>query len=168
MYSVSPLDQNSVLIFNPKIKYSKVMSIDYSGKQYEVIYLQLLVLLSQEIKRCFTLKKSIYLSAVSGLCGCTDFPARRGKWEQLSSCRVQIGENTVVASPVAEHGLLGTQALAAVVPGLQQTGSIAVAYRLSCSPARETFPNRGQTRVSCWQADSLPLSRQGSKPHFIV
>ena len=63
-------------------------------------------------------KKIIYLLSASGLCGCTDFPPRCGKWGELSSCGVQSGDNTVVASPVAEHGLLGTQALAVVVPGL--------------------------------------------------
>ena len=57
----------------------------------------------------------------------------------------------VVTSLVAEHGLLGLWA------------AVVVAHRLSCSAACGIFLD--QRLNSCplhWQADSLPLSHQGS------
>ena len=55
------------------------------------------------------------------------------------------------ASPVAERGLWGSQALTAGAHGL------------SCSVARGIFPDQGlNTCLVHGQADSLPLSRQGS------
>ena len=53
---------------------------------------------------------------------------------------------TVAASPVAEHGLQGTD-------------SMVVAHRLNCPEARGILPDEGSN--SCllhWQAASLPLS----------
>ena len=46
---------------------------------------------------------------------------------------------------------------------LQSTGLIVVVHGLSCSMACGIFPDQGSD--SCllhWQADSIPLSRQGS------
>ena len=68
-----------------------------------------------------------------------------------------------VASLVVEQGLWGTQASAVAALGLQSTGSTVVAHRLSCSVACEIFLNQGPNLCLLhWQADSLPLSHQGS------
>ena len=51
----------------------------------------------------------------------------------------------------------------AAVPGLQRAGSIVLVHRLSCSVARGIFPDPGSNPCLLhWQADSLPLSHQGS------
>jgi len=48
-------------------------------------------------------------------------------------------------------------------PGLSSTGSIAVAYRLSCSPACGIFlDQRSNLYLLHWQVDSLLLSLHGS------
>ena len=55
--------------------------------------------------------------------------------------------------------------MAAVVaiPRLQSTGSTVVAYELGCSVARGIFLVQGSNLCFLhWQADSLPLSHQGS------
>ena len=50
-----------------------------------------------------------------------------------------------------------------VAPGLQGTGSIVVAHRLSSSTARGIFLDQGLNLCFLhWQVDSLPLSYQGS------
>ena len=49
------------------------------------------------------------------------------------------------------------------VPGPQSTGSIVVVHRLSCSTACGIFLDQGPNpHLLHWQADSLPLSHQGS------
>ena len=54
-----------------------------------------------------------------------------------------------------------------VAPGLWSTGSIAVAHRLNYSAACGIFPDQGSNPCLLhWQADSLPLSHQGS-PNII-
>ena len=51
------------------------------------------------------------------------------------------------------------------VAGLQNTGSLVVAHRLSCSEARGIFPSQGSNPCLLhWQAVSSPLSHQGSLP----
>ena len=73
---------------------------------------------------------------------------------------------TVVASLVSEHRLQGAWASEVAAPKLQTTGSTVAAHRLSCSPACGLFPDQGSDpRLLHWQADSLPLSHQGS-PYF--
>ena len=58
---------------------------------------------------------------------------------------------------------LGARASVVVVRGLQSTGSVVVAHRLSCSTAREIFPDQGLNPCPLhWQADSQPLHHQGS------
>ena len=48
-------------------------------------------------------------------------------------------------------------------PGLQSTGSVVVAHRLSCSVTCGIFLDQGQNPcLSHWQADYLPLSHQES------
>ena len=48
-------------------------------------------------------------------------------------------------------------------PGFYRTGSVAVAHRLSCSTVCGIFPSQGSNPCLLhWQADSLPLSHQGS------
>ena len=83
----------------------------------------------------------------------------------FSSCRAQV--LIASASLVAEHGLQGTRALVAAVPGLQSTGSIVGAHGLACSTPCGIFPDQGPN--SClppWQVESLPPSHQGSPANF--
>ena len=48
-------------------------------------------------------------------------------------------------------------------PELQSTGSVVVTHGLSCSVACGIFPDQGSNLCPLpWQADSLPLSHQGS------
>ena len=50
-----------------------------------------------------------------------------------------------------------------VAPGLESKGSIVGAHGLSCSGACGIFPYQGSNPcLLYWQADSLPLSHQGS------
>ena len=54
-------------------------------------------------------------------------------------------------------------ASAVVAPGLQRAGSVVVARGLTCSVACGIFPDQGSNPCLLhWQADSLPLSHQGS------
>ena len=62
---------------------------------------------------------------------------------------------------------------AAVAPGLESTGAIAVMHRLRCSVTCGIFPDHGSNPcLLMWQVDSLPLNHQGSpskyifKPHY--
>ena len=65
---------------------------------------------------------------------------------------------TVVASLVAERRFV-----LIVEHGLSSTGSVVVAHRLSCSKACGIFPDQGSNPCLLhWQADSIPLSHQGS------
>ena len=67
----------------------------------------------------------------------------------------------------AGSGFSGGGALAlGQAPRLQSTGSVAVAHGLSCSVPCGIFLDQGSNpRLLLWQADSLPLSHQGS-PEF--
>ena len=48
-------------------------------------------------------------------------------------------------------------------PGLQSTGSVVEVYELSCSATSGVFLDLGSNPCLLhWQADSLPLSHQGS------
>ena len=97
---------------------------------------------------------------------------RRGLF---SSCRErELLFGTVLAlllaaaSLIAERRLSGARASAAVAPGLQSTGSVVVALRLSRSTACGTFPDRGLNLCLLHrQADSLPLAHQGSLSFFL-
>ena len=67
------------------------------------------------------------------------------------------------ASLAAEHRLQSVWASVVPAPGLQSTGSIVVAHRLSFPMACGIFPNHGlKPCLLHWQADSLPLSHQRS------
>ena len=103
---------------------------------------------------------------VLGLVCCTGFSlvATSGSYSVAA-----LGLLTVVASLISEHGLWGIWALAAAIPGLQSTGSIVVAHRLSCSMTCGIFPDQGS--IPCLlhlQADSLPLSHQGSPMNWFL
>jgi len=52
--------------------------------------------------------------------------------------------------------------LAASPGGLQSTGSVVVVHRLSCSAECGLFLKQGSHRSALAEADSLPLSHQGS------
>jgi len=82
-----------------------------------------------------------------------------GVFSLVAAC----GPLITVASLLAEHepGLCAVSI--AAVPGLQSTGSMAVTHRLSCSTACGVFLDQGLNPCLLhWQADSLPLSHQGS------
>ena len=63
---------------------------------------------------------------------------------------------TAVASPVAEHRLVGSWASVAEVHGLSRCGPPA---------AHGIFPDQGTTH---WQADSYPLHHRASPVHHVV
>ena len=68
-----------------------------------------------------------------------------------------------IASLVVTCGLQAAWASVVVASGLYGTGSVAVAHSLSCAMACGVFPDQGLTPCLLhWQADSLPLSHQGS------
>ena len=49
--------------------------------------------------------------------------------------------------------------------GLQSAGSVVVVHGLTCSAARGNLPDQGLNLCLLhWQADSLPLSHQGTLP----
>ena len=69
------------------------------------------------------------------------------------------------------HGLQSLWPTGSVVvaPGLQSIGSILVAHRRGCPMAYEIFPDHGSNLcLMHWQADSLPLSHQGSPLQFLL
>ena len=69
----------------------------------------------------------------------------------------------VVASLITEHGLQGAHGLGSCSSGLYSTGSIVVALGLSCSKAREIFPEQGLNLCPLhWQVHSYPLDHQRS------
>ena len=106
-------------------------------------------------KICF-----IYL-AVLGLCCCTGFSlvVASGGFSLVEVHRLLV----VVTSPVAEHRLQGIQVSVAAAPELYSTGSVVVVHRFSCPAACGIFPDQGSNLYLLrWQADSLPLSHQGS------
>ena len=84
--------------------------------------------------------------AVLGVCCCSGF----------SLIVASVG-----CSPVAVHGLLIVVTSLAAELGLQSTSSVVVAHRLSCSAARGIFLDQWSNFLH-WQADSSPLSHQGS------
>ena len=65
---------------------------------------------------------------------------------------------------VVLHGLLIAVTSFVVEPGLKSTGSVAVPLGLSCSAAHGICPDQGSNlpRLLHWQAESSPLSHQGS------
>ena len=70
---------------------------------------------------------------------------------------------TVVASLAAEHRPWDTQASVVAVPGPWRTGSSVAVHGLHCSTACGSLPDQGLNLCPLhWQADSLPLSHQGS------
>ena len=78
-------------------------------------------------------------------------------------------------SLVAVHRLLMLQSIGSrawtsvvAVPGLKNTGSSVVAQGLTCSNACDIFLDEGLNLCLLhWQADSLPLSHQGTLPQSV-
>ena len=72
---------------------------------------------------------------------------------------------TAVVSLVPEQGLQGSGVSGvAVAPRLWSTGLMVVVHRLSCSVACGILLDQGSNPCLLhWQADSLPLSPQGSQ-----
>ena len=86
--------------------------------------------------------------AALGLCCCTQVFSSRSEPELLSSCGTQ-------ASRCSDFSC-GAWALGA-------QASVVVACRLSCPVACGIFPDQGSNSYPLhWQADSSPLSHQGS------
>ena len=78
----------------------------------------------------------------------------------LASCGAQA---IAGASLAAEHRLPGPPAPVTAVDALEHRLRGVVAHGLGCSEACGVFPDQGtNSRLLHWQADSLPLSHQGS------
>ena len=74
-----------------------------------------------------------------------------------------LGLLIAVTSSVAECGLWGTPASVVVAHGLQSTGSVVVAHRLSCSTVCGIFLDQGSNPCLLHgQMDSYPPYHQGS------
>ena len=121
---------------------------------WQYLPVAILFLLSNRTSKLKKKKKKsfIYLCtfmAAPGLCSCTQVFPSRGEPELLSSCSTQ-------ASRGSEFSCRGTWALGA-------QASVVVACRLSCPVACGIFPDQGSNSYPLhWQADSSPLSHQGS------
>ena len=112
-----------------------------------------------------TLKNNFYLCVYFWLC-CDGFFSSCEEWGLLSS---SVWTSHATASLVVEYGLQACRLqqlchVGSVVaaPGLQSTGSVAVAHRLSCFKACGIFLDQGSNPCFLhWQVDSLPVSHQG-------
>ena len=79
---------------------------------------------------------------------------------RASCCRVSL---------VVEHGLQSARASGAAAPRLQSRGSAVVAHGLSCFTSCGIFLDQGLNPcLQLWQADTLPLSHQGSPRYTFV
>ena len=106
------------------------------------------------------------LSAVLGPCCCAGFFSSCGEWgcSLAAVCRLLTAAASLVASMSSRAlRLQKPRLLGSVVAdtGLQSTGSIVVAHRLSCPESCEIFPDQESKRnLLHWQANSLPLSHR--------
>ena len=101
----------------------------------------------------------IHLSALNLRC-CADFPLVVVSGGH-SSCAVWASHCGGVSCSGSQT--LGARASVVAAPGPQNTGSIAVVPRLSCSTACVFFPDQGSYPCPLhWQVDSSPLDHQGS------
>ena len=84
-----------------------------------------------------------------------------GKWGLFSSCGVWASHDSGrLCCKAQASGHMGSVVVAS---GLQSTGSMAVAHRLSCSEACRILSDQGSNRsLLHGQADSSPLSHRGS------
>ena len=74
----------------------------------------------------------------------------------------------IAVTSLVEHGISGAWATVAVIPRLWSTGSVIVAHGLGCPGACGIFSDHGSNPyLPHWQADSLPLSHQGS-PDLVI
>ena len=116
----------------------------------------------------FSIFKKFYLfiygcARSSLLCGLFSSCSEQG---QLCSCNAWasycIGFSCCGAQGMFRLQQLGHLGSVVVAPGLS-TGSVIVAHKLSCSAACGIFPDQGSNPCLLhWQANSLPLSHQGS------
>ena len=116
----------------------------------------------------FFFKVFIYLLlAVLGLhcCAWTILQSQRAE----GHCLVALLRPPVLVVSLAERGLSGAHASVVAAPELQSAGSVAAVHGFSGSAACGSFPGLGSNLcLPLWQADSLPLSHQGSPAHFFV
>ena len=109
----------------------------------------------------FLLKHFIYLLlAALGLRCCVGFPLVAPSGGYFLSCSVQASHWGGFSCCWVRA--LGHAGFSTVLPGLQGTGSTAVAHRLSCSVACGIFLDQGSNpRLPHWQAGSLSLTPEG-------
>ena len=89
-----------------------------------------------------------------------------GEQGLLSSCGAWVSHGDGLS---VDHWLKGAWASVVMVPGLPSTGSIAMAHELSCSTACGIFLDQGLNPCLLHgQANSLPLSPQGSPGHSFI
>ena len=109
------------------------------------------------------LLKKIYLFlAVLGLCSCKGFLL---VGESRGHSLAVVHELLIVGFSCCGLRALGVRASVAAAPQLWGPGSVVVAHGLRCSTACGIFPDQGwnpRPRRVHRQADSLPLSHQGS------
>ena len=87
-------------------------------------------------------------------------------WGLLSSCGARASHHGGFSC--CRAWALGHTGFSSATPGLQNTGSVVVAYRLS-SAACGIFPDQGSNPCLLhWQVYSLPLSQQGNPCIFIM
>ena len=94
--------------------------------------------------------------------GCAVFSTCRVWAQELWFPALERRLQDVWSSALAEYGLNSCGSL------LENTGSTGVAHGLSCPMACGIFPDKGLNPCFLhWQADSLPLSHQGSRNNFL-
>ena len=171
-HQVSPLGENSCLSHSwwshetQALSFSSADGLELSLSPSRPSWANLRVMFS--LLRYSMCSSAPLFLAMPGLCCHSGFPlvaASRG-----CSLAVVCRLLTAAASLLVELGLRGAADSVAVVPGLSSCGSqppstvsVAVAHRCSCSKAREILPDQGLN--PCFllrEADSLPLSQQGS------
>ena len=104
----------------------------------------------------------IYLFlAVLVSCCCEGFFSKL--WREGATLVAVLGLLIAVSSLVAEHGLCHAGFSSLDSWALDRAQTVVVVHGLSCSTACGIFPDQGSNeRLWHWQADSLPLSHQGS------
>ena len=111
-----------------------------------------------------------FFLVVQGLHSCSGFSLVRREWGLLSGCSVWASWQWLLLHGLLALGCAGFSncrhvGSLAVVPRLRSTVSVVVAQGLSCSAACGIFQDQGfNPCLLHWQADSLPLSHEGSPP----
>ena len=92
---------------------------------------------------------------------CVGFFSSCGEWRLLSSCQMWLSH--LGSFPGCRGRALGCVGFSNWSSELWSTGSVVEAHRLSFIVTCGSFPDQGSNpHLLHWQADSLPLSHQGS------